>query len=102
MEVQEIVEAYLKENGFDGLRSTYGGCGCEIGDLVPCDLNFAQCEPGYRTDCDCGEGCSFHMIAIRPTPTIAEALKRRTETLANLARYVSRPTPAPADELGRP
>uniref|UniRef100_A0A6H2A609 Uncharacterized protein n=1 Tax=viral metagenome TaxID=1070528 RepID=A0A6H2A609_9ZZZZ len=67
MEVQEIVEAYLKENGFGGL---IGGdeCGCEIGDLVPCDSNFALCEPGYRTDCDCGQGCLFHISTSRPTP----------------------------------
>jgi len=47
MNVKEIVQKYLKENGFDGLFNS-GECACKIDDLAPCDcLNINDCESGY-------------------------------------------------------
>ncbi len=37
MTVKELVKAYLKTNGFDGLFCTFGdGCGCSLENLMPC------------------------------------------------------------------
>lgn len=49
MTVREIIEQYLKENGYDGLYCPiYGECACVVGDLMPCDNDCSECEPGYR------------------------------------------------------
>ena len=64
MTVREIVQAYLKEHGYDGLYHAGGECGCELDKLMPeCDgCEVAACRPGYKTDgCHCGEGCDFHI-----------------------------------------
>jgi len=51
--VKEIVKAYLKEHGYDGLYGEY--CGCEVDDLMVCDEACEDCVPGYKwTSC---EGC---------------------------------------------
>lgn len=55
MTVREIVTAYLKENGYDGLYLA-GECGCEIKDLMPCGEFGVNCEAGYGKECkDCKE-----------------------------------------------
>ena len=43
MTVREIVVAWLKENGHDGLCTD--GCGCGVDDLIPCGDGFASCVP---------------------------------------------------------
>ncbi len=68
MNVKEIVEKYLKENGYDGLFHE-GDCGCEVGDLAPCDGSALDCEPGYKIDgcsSECGAGCEFHFGPKKP------------------------------------
>jgi hypothetical protein len=55
MTVREIIGKHLKDNGFDGLYSPDGECACEIADLMPCEGCCDRCEPGYRTQCDCGD-----------------------------------------------
>ena len=56
MNVKEIVESWLKQNGYDGLAGD--GCGCEVGDLMPCDLlHEIECEAGYKVPCSGGEDC---------------------------------------------
>jgi hypothetical protein len=48
MNVREIVERYLRENGFEGLFSQIGECGCPLSDFMPCyGEDIADCEPGY-------------------------------------------------------
>uniref|UniRef100_A0A6H1ZHK9 Uncharacterized protein n=1 Tax=viral metagenome TaxID=1070528 RepID=A0A6H1ZHK9_9ZZZZ len=67
MEVSQIVEQYLKANGYDGLVSFAGECSCRIGDLMPCDYDcIANCEAGYKVPCTCGEGCEFHIATKKP------------------------------------
>lgn len=53
MNVRSIVEDFLKANGYGGLCNY--NCGCEVGDLMPCDMDFQHnCEPGYVHYCkDC-------------------------------------------------
>ena len=73
MNVVEIVEDYLKKNGFDGLYND-GNCACEIGELAPCDNMDSNCEPGYKIpypgpeECGLDGGCNFHMSRNKPKP----------------------------------
>ena len=66
MKVVEIVEKYLKENGFDGLYDP-GVCACKIDDLMSCENDCSSCEPGYITYCNGGEesqcdgDCTYHI-----------------------------------------
>jgi|Deesub1362A_J573_1020465.scaffolds.fasta_scaffold00385_51 hypothetical protein len=53
MTVREIVSAWLKENGYDGLYSPTAGCACLIADLMPCGNPGPDCRPGYRIARDC-------------------------------------------------
>ena len=55
--IKEIIEGYLEEKSYDGLFNGDGQCACVKGDLFPCVDYFANCEPGYRGPCTCGEGC---------------------------------------------
>ena len=60
--VGDILEAWLRANGYDGLADEYGECGCELADLVPCGgPNTESCVAGHRIECLCGEGCEWHM-----------------------------------------
>jgi len=43
----ELVEEYLKTNGYDGLCHSETGCGCRRGDLMPCGEPSPNCQPGY-------------------------------------------------------
>ncbi len=47
MRVIEIVKAHLVANGFDGLVSSNGECGCKADDLAPCGDVQSGCEGGY-------------------------------------------------------
>ena len=68
MKVKEILQQWLKDNGYDGLFCEY--CGCERDDICPCDLspNIVDCEPGYKfMGCneECGEGCDWHITSVK-------------------------------------
>lgn len=65
MYVQDMVAAYLKENGFEGLHDFNGECCCELKDLAPCGEMQMTCMAGYKNPCNCGEGCDFHIGARR-------------------------------------
>ena len=65
MTLLEIVEQYLIANKFDGLFSD-DGCACEVGDLFPCEAPHGDCQPGYKSPCDCGEGHSYHISLEKP------------------------------------
>jgi hypothetical protein len=63
-EAWEIVEAWLKQNGFDGLYNSDAECGCLIGDLAPCGEIPLECTAGYKQPCD--ESCGDHDWHIGP------------------------------------
>jgi len=79
MNVKQIVLDYLKENHFDGLCNPDVPCGCLCDDLVPCEGNIANCEPGRREDvdehavCDCdGQGTKHWHVYIPPSPELEQ------------------------------
>ena len=49
MTVLEIVEKYLRDNGYDGLYLP-GECACKIGDLAPCGEINEDCRAGVIID----------------------------------------------------
>ena len=55
MNVEEIVEKWLIDNGYDGLFND--DCACEIGDIAPCCGISGDCQAGYKGPCpeDCGD-----------------------------------------------
>ena len=64
MNVKEIVSEYLIKNGYEGLFCD--SCGCEVGDLMPCDSFIDHCEAGHKVPCipeTCGANgdCKFHI-----------------------------------------
>jgi len=62
MEVKEIVDQFLKREGYDGLYSEGLECSCVVGDLAPCGNIQEDCRAGYKIPgCSCGEGCMFHI-----------------------------------------
>jgi hypothetical protein len=50
--VKEILMAYLKEHGFDGLCNPDMECGCGLDDFMLCENNnIGNCQPGYTWKC---------------------------------------------------
>ena len=46
--VRNIVESYLRDNGFDGLSESDTECGCGVEDLAPCGGMEENCRPAYQ------------------------------------------------------
>lgn len=66
--IRDIVIKYLQENGYDGLVSNDGDCGCRLDDLFPCTDYCLNCIPGYLVKCEHDE-CHWHMA---PTRSVEE------------------------------
>ncbi len=64
VDVRGMIRAYLIANGYDGLTERDNKCACDLDDLVPCCF-LVNCIAGHKIDCDCGEGCDFHIKAGR-------------------------------------
>ena len=47
MTVKEIIEKWLRENGYSGLYNE-DECGCSIDDFIPCGESCNECKPGYK------------------------------------------------------
>jgi hypothetical protein len=56
MTVKEILTAWLKEHGYDGLCCEVGSdewCGCTLEDFAPCtgsENDCLDCQPGYAQE----------------------------------------------------
>lgn len=59
MKVSEIVVKWLEENRYDGLVSRGRDCGCELSDLMPCDMPCHTCEAGHKKEADPSTGWDF-------------------------------------------
>jgi len=46
--VRDIIESYLRDNGFDGLCEPDTECGCGLDDLAPCGGIIQDCSPAYQ------------------------------------------------------
>ncbi|HUU93218.1 MAG TPA: hypothetical protein VM238_18645 [Phycisphaerae bacterium] len=55
MNCQDILTAWLKDNGYDGLCNPYAECGCPLDDLIVCGGSPASCLPGYAGPDPSGE-----------------------------------------------
>ncbi|MCP3686523.1 MAG: hypothetical protein GY861_28120 [bacterium] len=66
--IKALVEAGLKEKGYDGLFNADVPCGCLLSDLAHCEMNGdmpVDCEAGYREDVKatndaCADECEGH------------------------------------------
>ena len=79
MNVKQILTTWLRERGYEGLFYAGFECGCEVNDLMPCGVYQRECQPGFKTPCDCGEDCEWHIsgdrqytAAARPPTTPVE------------------------------
>ena len=61
MDVKQIVREYLEKNGYDGLYSENGRCGCDFEDFMPCGFQDTFCVAAHKekpapdsefSDCD--------------------------------------------------
>lgn len=69
----EMIIAHLEDNGYGGLYAPDWECGCQLGDIAPCDENGMDCHAGYKTecdgtleDCDPDNPCTFHIMPDQP------------------------------------
>ena len=53
--IKEILQAYLRVNGFDGFYNRDGECGCSVDDMMPCGECSGECAPGYLVETPGGE-----------------------------------------------
>lgn len=62
MTVKELLARALSANDFDGLTSS--DCACFNDDLVPCNQDPCDCQPGHKVRCpdkdDCKRGKEHH------------------------------------------
>ncbi len=73
MNVQQIVEKHLCDNGYDGLVNTQFECACFVGDIAPCGDMAEECQAGYKGPCVCGEGCEADIYVSREKAAAAKA-----------------------------
>lgn len=53
MNCKQIIEKYLKDNGYTGLVNIDFECGCSSEDIEICQYgDFINCEAGYWHQCD--------------------------------------------------
>ena len=53
--IPQICAAWLAAQGYDGLCDPEEACGCEIADLMPCDMTgWNQCVAGHKERPDGG------------------------------------------------
>ena len=63
MNVKSMVGEWLEQNGYSGLFEEGFECGCEISDLMPCDMPCDKCSPGYKVICPKGHEYDFMIVA---------------------------------------
>ena len=76
MNLTKIVEEFLRVNGYDGLYSNIGECGCGLDDLVPYgeQTNLIDCEPVIKSHVTVKRAAIF-ILARNQTRLRSECLK---------------------------
>ena len=95
MRVIQIVEEYLKSNGFDGLCNCDVPCGCLLDNLCPCgDLNV-DCQAGHReevgssVECGCdGQGENHWHVSIANKTSVVPIPMPRLQWLDGAQNWV--------------
>ena len=72
MTIRQIVEQRLRKDGFDGLCCD--GCGCRVGDLMPCNDPVMSCVPGHIRR-GAFDGVRNSWIIVPPQDAAKEATK---------------------------
>jgi len=62
LKVADVVDHWLRINGYDGLWHADGECACKVGKLDPGDCLTATCQPGHLLPCP--ETCCEHEFHI--------------------------------------
>lgn len=72
MNIKEMLIAYCKEHGFDGLCDPEYECSCGLEDLLPCgEIRFEECQSGIKVPCKpdeckgCDESESYEKCSLR-------------------------------------
>ncbi|GAH92514.1 unnamed protein product [marine sediment metagenome] len=68
--VIQIIDKYLRKNGFDGLYNDE--CGCELDDLAPCESMPNECKPGYKTKTPDGDEEEWIITPQKPSIPYSE------------------------------
>ena len=65
---KQMIEHYLKANGYDGLyrEDGYDSCGCILDDFMPCGEIPDDCVAAFKRKCNCGEH-DFHLVPSKKT-----------------------------------
>ena len=63
----EIIKAWLKDNGYDGLCNPDLECGCTVEDFRPCVDDPSDCQPAYSVPAEPGAGVDSWMVTTKPT-----------------------------------
>lgn len=75
--VQTILEAWLKEHGYDGLYNDDADCACQRTDIAPCGAIGRDCAPGYKAPC--GDECGHHHFHIEKEGKVRDEAFRIAE-----------------------
>jgi len=78
--VRDIMETWLRDNGYDGLA--YDGCGCGIDELMMCESPCEQCRPAYKGLAPEGEDPGDWFYCDKATAEASMAPKEPTDGLA--------------------
>lgn len=68
--ISQIVEKYLRDNGFDGLCNGDFECGCGLNSLCACEYpDWVNCIPGYKMFDDDSDSESYgETIIVKEKP----------------------------------
>jgi len=79
MRITEIVNKYLKVNGFDGLYNFEDGCSCYIGEA--CGDMCDDCEPVYLHTIpdDCPKDCNSNCFEVKDYQEYFCVIPRKTD-----------------------
>lgn len=66
--VKEIVKKWLIDNKYDGLCDPDYECGCEVNDLMPCDMPNVDCMAGVKGVADPSTGYDFVIVPAVKAP----------------------------------
>ena len=111
MTVKEMIERFLRVNGFDGLCNQTFECGCDIANLAPCECPYPDCIGAYRLHMEIdGEefdiyspikGGMHHAQKSSSTNTVCVQPSEAGEKSADGENRTEREVPAPDEDQAK-